>query len=126
MAIPLVHEDDLDMSFQQAFGVDRLVEACFFCKAPSRFWHHKSNEPVCPGCAQKHTVAELPTTFRPVKNEATPKPLEQAEIEFRAENDRIQAELDNALKQVRHLTNQKRTLHRRMVEAKMTIKNPIE
>lgn len=125
MTIPLVHEDDLDMSFQEAFHVDSLVEKCFFCKAPSRFWHHKSNEVVCPSCAQVHTVAELPV-FSPVRKERTPKPLTQEQIELRAQNDVIRATEADLRRKLHFLMCEKRTLHRKMTEAKMTIKNPIE
>ncbi|MBI6882655.1 hypothetical protein [Pseudomonas putida] len=125
MAIPLVHEDDMDMSFQEAFHVAHLIEECFFCKVPTRFWHHKSNQPVCPACSPMHTVKELPR-FQGKCTEPTPKPLTSAQIQLRAQNDSIQAQINAALKRIHLLTNEKRTLHKKMVEANMTIKNPIE
>ncbi len=36
------------------------VEACVFCKAPTRYWAKKTNDPVCPNCATTHTPPELP------------------------------------------------------------------
>lgn len=125
MAIPLVHEDDLDMSLAEAFGADSLTEACFFCKSPSRFWHHNSNQPVCPACATKYIVADLPV-FTPVRKEPTPKPLTKAQIELRAENDRIRALEADLRRKLHFLMCDKRTLHRKMTDAKMVIKNPIE
>jgi hypothetical protein len=36
------------------------VEACFFCKQPTRYWNKKRNLPVCDTCATTHTPDELP------------------------------------------------------------------
>jgi len=38
------------------FGV---YEVCVFCENQTRFWHVKTNNPVCKDCAKKHKVAEL-------------------------------------------------------------------
>ncbi len=55
MTIPVVHEDQ-----ETAAEFGSLVERCHFCQAPTRYWHENTNNPVCPGCAKKHRVAELP------------------------------------------------------------------
>ena len=35
-------------------------EQCHFCDCATRFWHINTNNPVCPDCAPKHKVSELP------------------------------------------------------------------
>lgn len=53
--IPLVYETDEDVK-----GFGGIIEACHFCKVLTRHWHVNTNNPVCPECAKKHRVAELP------------------------------------------------------------------
>ena len=36
------------------------IERCHFCKKLTKYWHENTNNPVCPHCAKKHKVAELP------------------------------------------------------------------
>ncbi len=36
------------------------IEVCHFCQTPTRYWHENTNNPVCPSCAKKHKVDELP------------------------------------------------------------------
>jgi len=36
------------------------IEDCFFCHIPTTWWHNKSNTPVCPDCANKRFISELP------------------------------------------------------------------
>jgi hypothetical protein len=124
MPIPLIHEDYTDMSFQEAFSVDHLVEKCFFCKEPTRFWHQASNEPVCPACSQTHQVGELPR-LRGKEKEARIKSLSQAAIKLHAENDALRAEEALLEKQRLALTRKKISLHRQMTDAKLVIKNPM-
>lgn len=125
MAIPLAHEDDMDMSFSEAFGVDDLVEGCFFCESPTRFWHHGSNQPVCPSCATVRVVADLPIPAQKPKDRA-PKPLSLEQIELRSQNDVIRATETELRRKLHFLMCDKRTLHKKMAGAKMVIKNPIE
>lgn len=50
--IPLIKEpDDLEWN---------ISEVCFFCKRPTKYWHKDTNNPVCPECAERHQVKELP------------------------------------------------------------------
>lgn len=51
MTIPLVKEPE-----DTPFGNER----CHFCKAVTIHWHENTNNPVCPVCAPRHKVAELP------------------------------------------------------------------
>ena len=53
--IPVEHEDEATVN---EFG--GIVESCHFCRAPTRYWHTGTNNPVCPDCAKKHRVEELP------------------------------------------------------------------
>ncbi len=36
------------------------IEDCFFCHIPTLWWHMASNTPVCPDCANKRFISELP------------------------------------------------------------------
>jgi len=35
------------------------IEVCFFCAKPTRYWHLKTNNPVCKECSKSHKVSEL-------------------------------------------------------------------
>lgn len=40
--------------------LERLgLEVCVFCSNPTRHWHVRTNNPVCPDCSKKHKVSEL-------------------------------------------------------------------
>jgi len=54
MTIPLIEEDK---DIITCFGV---YEKCHFCKESTKYWHENTNNPVCPICAKKHKVKELP------------------------------------------------------------------
>lgn len=46
----------------------RTYEKCYFCNDSTRFWHWRTNQPVCPKCSKVHKVAELPKctpTYKP-------------------------------------------------------------
>lgn len=53
MTIP-TYEEDPDM--YQHTGV---YEVCVFCRNPTKFWHKRTNNPVCKSCAKDHKVSEL-------------------------------------------------------------------
>ena len=55
MTIPLIKEPD-----ELAGNFWGEVELCHFCKKRTKWWHENTNNPVCPSCAPKHKVAELP------------------------------------------------------------------
>ena len=55
MTIPVELEDE-----DAIRGFGGIVENCHFCKAPTRYWHENTNNPVCRECAKSHRVAELP------------------------------------------------------------------
>lgn len=55
MAIPVLKE-----SAEVTKLHDGLLECCYFCKAPTVYWHENTNNPVCPVCAAAHKVSELP------------------------------------------------------------------
>lgn len=55
MSIPVVREP---AEIAAEFG--SLIESCHFCKRPTRHWHEETNNPVCPGCAERHEASELP------------------------------------------------------------------
>ncbi len=52
--IPLVEEpSDLFEEF-------RVYEKCYFkCGDTTRFWHARTNQPICKMCAKKHKVSEV-------------------------------------------------------------------
>lgn len=52
--IPLVEEP------KEYFEETRVYENCYFkCGKKTKFWHWRTNQPVCKGCAKKHKVAEI-------------------------------------------------------------------
>ena len=53
MTIP-TYEEPKDM-----YGNTHAYEVCVFCKKTTKFWHRRTNNPVCRGCAKVHKVAEL-------------------------------------------------------------------
>jgi hypothetical protein len=125
MPIPLIHEDYSDMSLQEAFNVENILEACFFCKGGTRFWHQASNQPVCPVCAQFHSASELPR-LKAKDKEVRIKPLGKSAIELHAENDSLRIEEAKLENQRLELYRRKITLHRKMKDANLVIKNPIK
>lgn len=124
MPIPLIHEDYVDMSLQEAFNVENVLEACFFCQEKTRFWHQASNQPVCPTCAQSHGASDLPRLNSKYK-ETRIKPMRKAAIELHAENDLLRIEEAKLEQLCLNLVRRKMTLHRKMKDAKLVIKNPV-
>ena len=55
MTIPLIKESE---EFIRRWR--HLIEKCHFCEMETRYWHENTNNPVCPDCAKKHKVSELP------------------------------------------------------------------
>ena len=53
MAIPLTEED---ASLYKNTGI---YEACVFCSMTTKFWHFRTNNPVCTPCSKLHKVSEL-------------------------------------------------------------------
>jgi len=43
-------------------------EVCYFCQKNTRYWHLKTNNPVCPMCSKIHRVIQLPNWFKYGKN----------------------------------------------------------
>lgn len=57
MTIPTVKEPP---GFASRFK--RLLENCCFCEAPTVYWYKKKKSvPICPMCANRHSVDEVPT-----------------------------------------------------------------
>ena len=56
--ISIEHEDTEELK-KWGLGLENVMERCFFCKAPTRFWNKKANEPCCESCAKTHTVKEF-------------------------------------------------------------------
>lgn len=54
MAIPLVEEPK---EYLEEFGT---LENCYFgCGSRTKFWHVRTNQPICKDCAKKHKVSEV-------------------------------------------------------------------
>jgi len=53
MTIPTVEEDPVMHDYTHVY------EVCVFCRKPTKFWHVKTNNPVCRTCAKEHKVEEL-------------------------------------------------------------------
>lgn len=56
--IPVELEDTEELA-KWGMGLEHMIEACFFCKTPTRYWNNKANQPCCPSCAKTHRVAEF-------------------------------------------------------------------
>ena len=53
--IPLVEEP------KEEFEGSGIYENCYFkCGNQTKYWHWRTNQPVCKECAKKHKVSELP------------------------------------------------------------------
>ena len=53
MTIPLIEEP------KELYNEFRLYEKCVFCGISTKFWHEKTNNPICTKCSKNHKVAEL-------------------------------------------------------------------
>lgn len=60
--IPLVKEDP------EMFDNLGVYEHCYFCLTSTDMWHKRTNNPVCPECAKRHKVSELPDFGRILRN----------------------------------------------------------
>ena len=56
--IPIEHEDVEELK-KWEMGLSRIIENCFFCHAPARYWNKKANQPCCPSCSKEHKVSEF-------------------------------------------------------------------
>lgn len=52
--IPLVEEPAEE---HRIFGI---YENCHFCKTPTKYWHVRTNQPICKDCAKVRKVSEIP------------------------------------------------------------------
>jgi hypothetical protein len=57
-------EQDFEKLRKWGLGLEHLQERCTLCGTETRYWHRPSNSPVCPSCAEKHTVKELRAKLR--------------------------------------------------------------
>lgn len=53
MTIPTIKEPE---DLYDNFGI---YEKCVFCEKTTKYWHKRTNNPVCRDCAKEHKVAEL-------------------------------------------------------------------
>jgi hypothetical protein len=67
MAIKITHEDTEELK-KWGLGLEKIIEKCFFCQEPTRYWSKKANKPVCSNCAKERDISELPKK-RKKKNE---------------------------------------------------------
>lgn len=58
--IPVEHED-VDELKKWGMGLAFIKEHCALCKAPTRWWHKKTNTPCCLSCAKTRSVSDLMT-----------------------------------------------------------------
>lgn len=54
MAIKVEKESDDTLR-----GFGGIMEVCVFCRHQTRYWHTRTNNPVCPDCAPVRKVSEL-------------------------------------------------------------------
>lgn len=58
MTIETVHED-MEALKGGGRGLESVMEQCYFCKTPTRYWHLPKNEPVCQSCSIFHNEDEI-------------------------------------------------------------------
>jgi len=51
--IPLVEEP------KEEYEQCGIYENCVFCGKETKFWHWRTNQPVCKNCSKTHKVKEL-------------------------------------------------------------------
>lgn len=56
--IPVEHEDIEELK-KWGMGLSNIVELCHFCHNGTRYWHRRTNTPVCQGCAKTHKVSDI-------------------------------------------------------------------
>jgi hypothetical protein len=56
--IQIEHENVEELK-KWGMGLSRIIENCFFCHTPTRYWNKKANQPCCPSCSKKHKVSEF-------------------------------------------------------------------
>lgn len=123
MSIPLAHEDELDMSFSEAFGLLDTVETCHFCTRPTRFMHLDTSTHVCVSCSFERSVSELPA----IKCKE-PKPkvskLTRAQMELREKDDDLFLEHRRLERELRFLMNQRLDVQKELKKAGIVSKRP--
>lgn len=58
MPIKVTHEP-IDELNKWGTGLAGIREVCIFCSEQTRYWHTPTNQPVCPKCAETHTVKNI-------------------------------------------------------------------
>ena len=56
--ITIEHENTEELR-KWGWGIWRLIEKCYFCDEPTRYWQTQSNTPVCESCAKVRTIQEI-------------------------------------------------------------------
>lgn len=54
-----VELEDIEELKKWGMGLEKIQEQCLFCREPTRYWHKKSNEPVCKFCALYKTEKDV-------------------------------------------------------------------
>jgi hypothetical protein len=54
-----VEHESIEELKKWGMGLEKMLEACRFCGAGTRYWHRPTNSPVCESCAGTHSVAEM-------------------------------------------------------------------
>ncbi len=68
MSIPVEHED-IEQLKLWGLGLEKVIEKCYFCGDPTRYWYKPANKPVCTHCAKDHNPSEIPPMKKKVKKE---------------------------------------------------------
>lgn len=123
MSIPLAHEDELDMSLSEAFGLLDTIEVCHFCERPTRFMNLDTSTHVCVSCSFDRSVAELPN----IECKA-PKPkvtnLTRAQMELRQKDDDLFIEHRRLERQLQLLRNERFTVQKQLEKEGIVTKRP--
>lgn len=123
MSIPLAHEDELDMSLSEAFGLLDTIEMCHFCSRPTRFMNLDSSTHVCVSCSFHRLVSELPRIEC-----SAPRPkvtiLTRGQMELRQMDDDLFNEHRRLERQLQALRNERFTVQKQLEKQGIVSKRP--
>lgn len=123
MSIPLAHEDELDMSLSEAFGLLDTIEVCHFCQRPTRFMNLDTSTHVCVSCSFERLVSELPKIECKAPRPKVTK-LTRAQMELREKDDDLFIEHRRLERQLHAMRNERRYVQNNLAKVGIVSKRP--
>jgi len=62
MPIKIEREDTEELK-KWGNSIAEAIEQCIFCGEGTRYWHRKTNKPVCESCAKTHKTGDIRTAY---------------------------------------------------------------